>query len=193
MDGEPETDTPMVMDIVRHGATAPPMALMHPSYCLQCIAPFPISPLKSPLITLYLCTNLSAPAFNAHLPTPPLQIIGERISGSRNHCTTSTRFLQLMVMTIVCYTRPLNRMIRLFGIRDSRPLDPCVDFIFHITVRAIATPVIAKCSITSSVTPRIPRGVFKDYRSKQFGQVSTEDFTFIFEKSGGSSLGSAVR
>ncbi|KER33087.1 hypothetical protein T265_00985 [Opisthorchis viverrini] len=45
---------------------------MHSSYCLQCIAPFPTpSTLDSPLTVLDLCTNLSAPARNAQLPTPP--------------------------------------------------------------------------------------------------------------------------
>ncbi|KER33056.1 hypothetical protein T265_00959 [Opisthorchis viverrini] len=41
--------TPMVRDIVRHGSVAPSTALAHPSYCLQCIAPFPIPPLDGPL------------------------------------------------------------------------------------------------------------------------------------------------
>ncbi|KER33131.1 hypothetical protein T265_01017 [Opisthorchis viverrini] len=56
------------------------------------------SPLDSPLTVLDLCTNLSAPACNTQLPNPPPQTIGERNCGSYNHCTTSTRLLQLTVM-----------------------------------------------------------------------------------------------
>ncbi|KER22223.1 hypothetical protein T265_09644 [Opisthorchis viverrini] len=74
------------------------LALMHPSHCLQCIAPFPIPPLNSSHTVLYLCTNLSAPASNAQLPTPPPRIINERNCGSLNHCTTTTWLLQLTMM-----------------------------------------------------------------------------------------------
>ncbi|KAG5452539.1 hypothetical protein CSKR_113090 [Clonorchis sinensis] len=87
--GTPRRATSMVRDIVRRGSVAPSVALVHPSYCLQCIAPFPISPLNSPLTVLYLRTNLSAPACGVQLPTPPPQIIGERNRGSYNHCTTN--------------------------------------------------------------------------------------------------------
>ncbi|KER27484.1 hypothetical protein T265_05450 [Opisthorchis viverrini] len=66
----------------------PSMALMYPRYCLQCIAPFPTPPLNSPLTVLYLRTNLSAPASNAQLHTPPPRIIGQRYCSSYNHCTT---------------------------------------------------------------------------------------------------------
>ncbi|KER26597.1 hypothetical protein T265_06171 [Opisthorchis viverrini] len=52
-----------------------------------------------PLTVLDLCTNLSARACNAQLPNPP--IIGERNCGSYNHCTTSTRFLQLTMMMMM--------------------------------------------------------------------------------------------
>ncbi|KER27599.1 hypothetical protein T265_05412 [Opisthorchis viverrini] len=58
--------------IVRHSPAAPSMALMHPTYCLHCIVPFPIPPLDTP-------------ASNARLPNPPSQIIGERSCSSYNH------------------------------------------------------------------------------------------------------------
>ncbi|KER27250.1 hypothetical protein T265_05654 [Opisthorchis viverrini] len=95
LDGDPRRAKSMARDIIRHGPVAPSLALVHPSYCLQCIAPFPIPPLNSPPAVLYLCTNLSAPACNAQLPTPPPRIIGERNFDSYNHCTTSTLLLQL--------------------------------------------------------------------------------------------------
>ncbi|KER28282.1 hypothetical protein T265_04880 [Opisthorchis viverrini] len=66
----PRRATSMSRDMVRHGPVAPSMALVHPSYYLQCIAPFPIPPLDSPLTVLDLSTNLSSPACNAQLPTP---------------------------------------------------------------------------------------------------------------------------
>ncbi|KER31836.1 hypothetical protein T265_02062 [Opisthorchis viverrini] len=75
----------MVRDIVRHGPVAPSMTLVHPS----CYVQLP-----------YLCTNLSASASNAQLPTPPPQIIGERNCGNYNHCTPSTRFLQLTMIMV---------------------------------------------------------------------------------------------
>ncbi|KAG5453135.1 NADH dehydrogenase [ubiquinone] 1 beta subcomplex subunit 5, mitochondrial [Clonorchis sinensis] len=68
--GTPRRATSMVRYIVRHGAVAPSMALVNPTYYLQCIAPFPI-PLKSPLTALYLRTGFSPPASNAQLTTPP--------------------------------------------------------------------------------------------------------------------------
>ncbi|KER24870.1 hypothetical protein T265_14318, partial [Opisthorchis viverrini] len=111
--GIPRRATSMARDIVRQGPVALSMAIVHPSYCLQCIAPFPNPPLDSPLTVLDLCTNLPARACNAELPTPP-QIIGERNCGSYNHCTTSTRFLQLtMVMMMmmangICVISPAN-------------------------------------------------------------------------------------
>ncbi|KER25773.1 hypothetical protein T265_06809 [Opisthorchis viverrini] len=92
--GTPRQAMPMVRDIVRHGPVAPSVVLMHPSYCLQCIAPFP----TPHLTVLYLRTNLSAPISNAQLPTQPPRIIGKRNCGSYNHCMTSTRLLQLTMM-----------------------------------------------------------------------------------------------
>ncbi|KER23417.1 hypothetical protein T265_08690 [Opisthorchis viverrini] len=47
--------------------------------------------LDSSLTVQDLCTNLSAPACNAQLPTPYPQIIGERNCGSYKHCTATTR------------------------------------------------------------------------------------------------------
>ncbi|GAA57310.1 hypothetical protein CLF_112515, partial [Clonorchis sinensis] len=92
--------TSMVGDIVRHGPVSPSMALVHPSYCLQCIAPFPPpTPLNSPLTVVYLRTNLSAPASNAQLLPSPPRITGERNCDRYNRCTTSTRFLQLTMMS----------------------------------------------------------------------------------------------
>ncbi|KER19178.1 hypothetical protein T265_11958 [Opisthorchis viverrini] len=96
--GTPRRATSMVRDIVRHGTVAPSVVLVHPSYCLQCIAPLQVSRLNSSLTMQYLRTNLSDPASNAQLPTPPPQITCERNCGSHNHCTTSTRFLQLMMI-----------------------------------------------------------------------------------------------
>ncbi|GAA53573.1 hypothetical protein CLF_110546 [Clonorchis sinensis] len=58
-------------------------------------------PYESPLTVVYLRTNLSAPASNAQLPTSTPQIIGERNCGSYNHCTASTRFLQLTEMMMM--------------------------------------------------------------------------------------------
>ncbi|KER20534.1 hypothetical protein T265_15296, partial [Opisthorchis viverrini] len=85
----------MVRDIVRHGPAALSMALMHPSYCLQCTAFFPILLPNSPPTVLYLRNNLSVPASNAQLPIPPPRIIGERNRGSYNHCTTITNLTSL--------------------------------------------------------------------------------------------------
>ncbi|KER23893.1 hypothetical protein T265_08312 [Opisthorchis viverrini] len=48
--GTPRRATSMVRDIVRHGPVAPSMALVHQSYCLQCIAPFPA---PDPHLTAY--------------------------------------------------------------------------------------------------------------------------------------------
>ncbi|KER23751.1 hypothetical protein T265_14571, partial [Opisthorchis viverrini] len=50
--------------------------------------------ITGPLTVLYLRTNLSAPASNAQLPTPPPRIIGERNYSSYNHCTTGMRKAQ---------------------------------------------------------------------------------------------------
>ncbi|KAG5445501.1 hypothetical protein CSKR_100987 [Clonorchis sinensis] len=69
----------MLRDIVRRGPTAPSMALVYPSHCLQCIALLPISPIKGPLTTCYLHVNSSATDSNAQL----------RNCGRYNHCTTS--------------------------------------------------------------------------------------------------------
>ncbi|KAG5440965.1 hypothetical protein CSKR_109720, partial [Clonorchis sinensis] len=96
--GTPRRVTSTVRDIVRHGPVAPSMALMHPSYCLQCIAPFPIPRRNSPLTVVHLRTNLSAPASNAQLPTSPPQIIGGRNCGSYNHCRTSTRGIHVLLL-----------------------------------------------------------------------------------------------
>ncbi|KER24980.1 hypothetical protein T265_07487 [Opisthorchis viverrini] len=60
----------------------------------------PPTSLDSPLTVLDLCTNLSPPACSGQLPTPYPQIIGERNCGSYNHCTTSSRLLQLMLLMI---------------------------------------------------------------------------------------------
>ncbi|KER19633.1 hypothetical protein T265_11645 [Opisthorchis viverrini] len=65
------------------------MAPLHPSHCLQYIAPFPIPSINGQLTVLYLRTNISAPASNAQLTTPPPRIIGEQNCSSYNHCTTS--------------------------------------------------------------------------------------------------------
>ncbi|GAA52961.1 forkhead box protein P2 [Clonorchis sinensis] len=57
---------------------------------------FPTDVVVNSLLTvLYLRTNLAAPVSNARLPTSPPQITDGRNCGSCNHCTTSTRFLQL--------------------------------------------------------------------------------------------------
>ncbi|KER28126.1 hypothetical protein T265_04964 [Opisthorchis viverrini] len=72
LDGDPRRAISMTGDIVKYGPVAPSVALVHPSYCLQCIAPSPTpTPFDSPLTVLDLCTNLSAPACNAQLPTSP--------------------------------------------------------------------------------------------------------------------------
>ncbi|GAA55861.1 POC1 centriolar protein homolog A, partial [Clonorchis sinensis] len=52
----------------------------------------------SPSRMVYLSTNLSAASSNTQLPTSSPQVIGERNCGSYNHCTTSTRSLQLKMM-----------------------------------------------------------------------------------------------
>ncbi|KER25343.1 hypothetical protein T265_14232, partial [Opisthorchis viverrini] len=87
----------------RHGLVGPSVALVHPSYYFQCIAPVPTQPpaLNSPLTVLYLRTNLSASAYNAWLLTAPSQLIGERNCGSCNHCTTSRWLLRLMIMMMM--------------------------------------------------------------------------------------------
>ncbi|KER21136.1 hypothetical protein T265_10468 [Opisthorchis viverrini] len=55
----------MARDIVRYGPVAPSMALVHPSYCLQCIAPWPTPPpLDSPL-------HLNPGKHSKHSITPP--------------------------------------------------------------------------------------------------------------------------
>ncbi|KAG5447808.1 hypothetical protein CSKR_106844 [Clonorchis sinensis] len=43
-----EATISMVRNIVRHGSVAASVEFVHPSYCLQCIAPFPTPPLNKP-------------------------------------------------------------------------------------------------------------------------------------------------
>ncbi|KAG5451246.1 hypothetical protein CSKR_201379 [Clonorchis sinensis] len=84
------------------------------------IPPFPIPPLNSPLTVVYLRTNLSAPASNAQLPTSPPQIIGERNCDSYNHCTISTRFLELTMMMMM--KQPALRRMQLWNGGSSATL-----------------------------------------------------------------------
>ncbi|KER23710.1 hypothetical protein T265_08475 [Opisthorchis viverrini] len=98
---QPHGDQSICEGIVRHGPVVPSIEPVGASYCLQCTAPFSILPLNSPLRAIDLRVNSSAPASNTQLPTPLSQITGERNCGSHNHCTTSTRFLQLLMMMMV--------------------------------------------------------------------------------------------
>ncbi|KER24944.1 hypothetical protein T265_14311, partial [Opisthorchis viverrini] len=101
--GTPRRATSMARDIIRHGPVAPPPPNgAHASKLLPSMRGFLSThpPLDNPLTVLDLRTNLPARGCNAQLPTHP-PIIGERNCGSYNHCTTSTRFLQLTIMMMM--------------------------------------------------------------------------------------------
>ncbi|KAG5452619.1 Alpha-ketoglutarate-dependent dioxygenase alkB 6 [Clonorchis sinensis] len=115
--GTPRRDTSMVRSIVRHGPVTPSVALMHPSYCLQCVAPLPISPMRSLLTILYLRINY----ISSRLPTSS---VNETVSSIAT--TTSTRFLQLIPHHDGPLYFPVVATLNLgsYGILDFyRPLD----------------------------------------------------------------------
>ncbi|KER25861.1 hypothetical protein T265_06773 [Opisthorchis viverrini] len=88
---------------------------MHPSYGLQCIAPFPIPSFSRPLRVLYLRISLSAPASNVQLPILSPQIIDERDRGSYNNCAISAQLLQLIiVIDSLLVSEPLALKIKPF-------------------------------------------------------------------------------
>ncbi|KER25664.1 hypothetical protein T265_06901 [Opisthorchis viverrini] len=99
--GTPSRNTSMIGDFFRHGPVAPSMALVHPSHCFQFMASLPISSIKSPVTTLYLCINCISFRLQYTAIYLPLQIISERNCGSYNHCTTNMWFLQLLMIMSV--------------------------------------------------------------------------------------------
>ncbi|KER20244.1 hypothetical protein T265_11150 [Opisthorchis viverrini] len=165
----------MVRDIVRHGPISPIMGLIHPSYFLQCVAPFPIPPLDSPPPVLYLCTNLSAPASNAQLPTPPPRMIGERNCDIYNHCTKSTRLLQLRVISIPLgfrvhrTSRSTHAYFHLTSDNSSRQLL----VIYSFQSRVILQPTPSSMFSSGYSQDKLYDALFQlRYSSKQFLRMS---------------------
>ncbi|KER25436.1 hypothetical protein T265_07117 [Opisthorchis viverrini] len=70
------------LEIVRHSPVAPSMALVHPSYYLQCIAPFPIPPLNSP--------PTLPPSFATNLPHLPESSVDKTVAA-----TTTVRQIKM--------------------------------------------------------------------------------------------------
>ncbi|KER26063.1 hypothetical protein T265_06638 [Opisthorchis viverrini] len=78
--------TSIVRDAVTYGSVVPSMALVHPNYYLQCIAPFPIPPLNSAL----------PPPIRSYLPRLPKSMVNGSVA-ARTTQPTMTVFLDSKV------------------------------------------------------------------------------------------------